>query len=55
MIERLKQLRKVLKMNQTNFAKELGITQTAYSMIISIHTPAKGVTAKINKIISFCK
>lgn len=33
MIERLKQLRKALKINQTNFAKELGITQTAYSMI----------------------
>lgn len=35
MIERLKQLRKALKTNQTNFAKELGITQTAYSMIES--------------------
>lgn len=33
MISRLKQLRKTLKINQTNFAKQLGITQTAYSMI----------------------
>ena len=33
MISRLKQLRKKLKINQTNFAKQLGITQTAYSMI----------------------
>lgn len=33
MIERLKQLRKTLKINQTNFAKQLGMTQTAYSMI----------------------
>ena len=33
MISRLKQLRKRLKINQTNFAKQLGITQTAYSMI----------------------
>ncbi len=31
--KRLKQLRKALKMNQTNFAKQLGLTQTAYSMI----------------------
>lgn len=33
MINRLKQLRKTLKINQTNFAKQLGMTQTAYSMI----------------------
>lgn len=33
MLERLKQLRKILKVNQTNFAKQLGLTQTAYSMI----------------------
>ena len=33
MSERLKELRKSLKMNQTNFAKQIGITQTAYSMI----------------------
>ena len=29
MSERLKELRKSLKMNQTNFAKQIGITQTA--------------------------
>lgn len=33
MTSRLKQLRKKLKINQTNFAKQLGLTQTAYSMI----------------------
>ena len=35
MTERLKKLRKELKLNQTNFAKNLGLTQTAYSMIES--------------------
>lgn len=35
MIERLKQIRKTLKLNQTNFAKYLSLTQTAYSMIES--------------------
>lgn len=39
MIERLKQLRKVLKINQTDFAKQLGITQTAYSMIENGNNP----------------
>lgn len=39
MITRLKQLRKLLKINQRNFAKELGITQTAYSMIETGNTP----------------
>lgn len=33
MIQRLKEVRKALGFNQTNFAKHLGITQTAYSMI----------------------
>ena len=33
MVGRLKQLRRALKINQTHFAKQLGITQTAYSMI----------------------
>ncbi|MCI9273610.1 MAG: helix-turn-helix transcriptional regulator [Clostridiales bacterium] len=33
MTNRLKQLRKILKVNQTDFAKQLGLTQTAYSMI----------------------
>lgn len=39
MNERLKQLRKKLKINQTNFAKQLGITQTAYSMIENGNNP----------------
>jgi len=39
MITRLKQLRKILKINQTNFAKQLGITQTAYSMIENGNNP----------------
>lgn len=39
MTERLKQLRKALKFNQTNFAKQLGITQTAYSMIENGNNP----------------
>lgn len=33
MITRLKQLRKFLKLSQKSLAQELGITQTAYSMI----------------------
>lgn len=33
MIHRLKQVRRALGLNQTDFAKHLGITQTAYSMI----------------------
>lgn len=39
LIERLRQLRKALKINQTNFAKQLGITQTAYSMIENGNNP----------------
>lgn len=39
MNERLKQLRQKLKINQTNFAKQLGITQTAYSMIENGNNP----------------
>ena len=37
MQERLKKLRKILGLNQTDFAKHLGITQTAYSTIESGH------------------
>lgn len=33
MTSRLKAIRKTLDLNQTEFAKHLGITQTAYSMI----------------------
>jgi len=39
MIERLRQLRKALKIKQTNFAKQLGLTQTAYSMIENGNNP----------------
>lgn len=39
MIKRLKQLRKSLKLNQTDFASQLGITQTAYSMIENGNNP----------------
>ena len=39
MIERLKQIRTALKINQTNFAKQLGLTQTAYSMIENGNNP----------------
>ena len=51
MIERLKQLRKALKMNQTNFAKELGITQTAYSMIENGNNP---LSDRYIKVICSC-
>lgn len=39
MIHRLKAVRKALGLNQTNFAKYLGITQTAYSMIENGNRP----------------
>ena len=39
LIERLRELRKTLKLNQTNFAKQLGMTQTAYSMIENGNNP----------------
>lgn len=39
MIERLKYVRKSLGFNQTEFAKHLGITQTAYSMIENGNRP----------------
>ena len=39
MKERLKQLRQKLKINQTNFTKQLGMTQTAYSMIENGNNP----------------
>lgn len=47
MTERLKLLRKTLKINQTNFAKQLGITQTAYSMIESGINPLSGRYIKV--------
>lgn len=39
MIHRLKKIRKTLGLNQTDFAKHLGITQTAYSMIENGNRP----------------
>ena len=39
MVRRLKDVRKALGFNQTDFAKQLGITQTAYSMIESGSRP----------------
>lgn len=39
MIHRLKKVRKTLGYNQTDFARYLGITQTAYSMIESGRRP----------------
>lgn len=39
MVERLKAIRKTLGLNQTEFAKHLGITQTAYSMIENGNRP----------------
>lgn len=39
MIHRLKEVRKALGLNQTDFASYLGITQTAYSMIESGNRP----------------
>lgn len=39
MRQRLKEIRKVLGYNQTDFAKHLGITQTAYSMIENGNRP----------------
>lgn len=47
MIERLKKLRKTLKINQTNFAKQLGITQTAYSMIENGNNPLSNRYIKV--------
>lgn len=39
MTQRLKEVRKTLGMNQTEFARYLGITQTAYSMIENGNRP----------------
>ncbi len=39
MKQRLKEIRKTLGLNQTDFAKHLGITQTAYSMIENGNRP----------------
>jgi len=48
-LQRVKEIRKVLGLNQTDFAKYLGITQTAYSMIENGYRP---LTNKYIKTIS---
>lgn len=47
MIHRLKEIRKALGLNQTDFAKYLGITQTAYSMIESGNRPLADKYVKV--------
>lgn len=47
MVKRLKEARKTLGFNQTDFAKHLGITQTAYSMIESGNRPFADKYAKV--------
>ena len=47
MIHRLKEIRKALGLNQTDFAKHLGITQTAYSMIESGNRPLADKYVKV--------
>lgn len=47
MTERLRLLRKTLNMNQTIFARQLGITQTAYSMIENGRNPLKDKYIKV--------
>lgn len=46
-IQRLKEIRKALGFNQTDFAKHLGITQTAYSMIENGNRPLADKYVKI--------
>ena len=47
MVHRLKEIRKTLGLNQTDFAKHLGITQTAYSMIESGNRPLADKYVKV--------
>lgn len=47
MVRRLKEIRKALGLNQTDFAKHLGITQTAYSMIEGENRPLADKYVKI--------
>ena len=47
MIHRLKEVRKELGLNQTDFAKYLGITQTAYSMIENGNRPLSDKYVKV--------
>ena len=47
MVHRLKVIRKALGFNQTDFAKYLGITQTAYSMIENGNRPLADKYVKV--------
>lgn len=47
MLQRLKKIRKSLGLNQTEFSKHLGITQTAYSMIENGNRPLARKYVKI--------
>ncbi len=47
MVHRLKEIRKALGLNQTDFAKHLGITQTAYSMIENGNRPLADKYVKV--------
>lgn len=47
LIHRLKEIRKTLGLNQTDFAKHLGITQTAYSMIENGNRPLADKYVKV--------
>lgn len=47
MVHRLKIIRKALGLNQTDFAKHLGITQTAYSMIENGYRPLADKYVKV--------
>ena len=47
MLHRLKKIRKTLGLNQTDFAKHLGITQTAYSMIENGNRPLSDKYIKV--------
>lgn len=47
MVQRLKELRKALGFNQTDFAEHLGITQTSYSMIENGYRPLANKYIKV--------
>lgn len=47
MVRRLKEIRKALGFNQTDFAKHLGITQTSYSMIENGNRPLADKYVKV--------
>lgn len=47
LLDRVKEIRKALGMNQTEFAKRLGLTQTAFSMIESGKRPLSDKHIKV--------